>query len=243
MKRVTEKPEWLLGLGGIKKDIAFLVISGAAVICSLLKFKPFPFDMAWIAIILCGLPIVLEAVIGLVTAFDIKADVLVSMALIASICIGEIFAAGEIAFIMQLGALLEELTVARAQPRSRQRRLTSIAGKPQDKNKNTHESCECRDKFNFVGLPISIKLQKPTAMGNRSGRFLYSLLSENLFCLFALKGFCNLPEQLAYGQVLRARVLALSAADAVRCFAVILGVDLIVAVRVPVAAELLCVHA
>lgn len=171
------------------------------------------------------------------------ADVLVSMALIASICIGEIFAAGETAFIMQLGALLEELTVARAQPRSRQRRLTSIAGKPQDKNKNTHEICECRDKFNFVGLPISIKLQKPTAMGNRSGRFLYSLESENLFCLFALKGFCNLPEQLAYGQVLRARVLALSAADAVRCFAVILGVDLIVAVRVPVAAELLCVHA
>lgn len=42
------------------------------------------------------------------------ADVLVFMALIASICIGEIFAAGEIAFIMQLGALLEELTVARA---------------------------------------------------------------------------------------------------------------------------------
>lgn len=243
MKRVTEKPEWLLGLGGIKKDIAFLVISGAAVICSLLKFKPFPFDMAWIAIILRGLPIVLEAVIGLVTAFDIKADVLVSMALIASICIGEIFAAGEIAFIMQLGALLEELTVARAQPRSRQRRLTSIAGKPQDKNKNTHEICECRDKFNFVGLPISIKLQKPTAMRNRSGRFLYSLESENLFCLFALKGFCNLPEQLAYGQVLRARVLALSAPDAVGCLAVILGVDLIVAVRVPVAAELLCVHA
>ena len=73
----------------------------------------FPFDMAWIAIILCGIPIILEAVIGLVTAFDIKADVLVSLALIASLCIGETFAAGEVAFIMQLGALLEELTVAR----------------------------------------------------------------------------------------------------------------------------------
>lgn len=53
-------------------------------------------------------------IIGLVTAFDIKADVLVSLALIASICIGETFAAGEVAFIMQLGALLEELTVAKA---------------------------------------------------------------------------------------------------------------------------------
>lgn len=109
-----EKLEHLLELGGIRKDVTLLVISGAAVICSLLKFQPFPFDMAWIAIVLCGLPIILEAVIGLVTAFDIKADVLVSLALIASICIGEEFAAGEVAFIMQLGALLEELTVAKA---------------------------------------------------------------------------------------------------------------------------------
>ena len=73
-----------------------------------------PFDAAWIAIILCGVPIILEAFIGLVTAFDIKADVLVSLALIASVCIGEDFAAGEVAFIMQLGGLLEDLTVAKA---------------------------------------------------------------------------------------------------------------------------------
>ena len=73
-----------------------------------------PFDASWAAIILCGIPIILEAVIGLVTAFDIKADVLVSLALIASVCIGEDFAAGEVAFIMQLGGLLEELAVARA---------------------------------------------------------------------------------------------------------------------------------
>lgn len=81
---------------------------------SLLDVRPFPFDMAWIAIILCGIPIILEAIIGLVTSFDIKADVLVSLALIASVAIGEDFAAGEVAFIMQLGSLLEELTVAKA---------------------------------------------------------------------------------------------------------------------------------
>lgn len=75
---------------------------------------PLPFSIAWVAIILCGVPIILEAIIGLVTAFDIKAGVLVSLALVASICIGEHFAAGEIAFIMQLGALLEDLTVAKA---------------------------------------------------------------------------------------------------------------------------------
>ena len=114
MKRAMEKLEAFLELGGIKKDITLLVISGIAVLCSLLKFRPFSFDLAWVAIILCGLPIILEAVIGLVTAFDIKADVLVSLELIASVCIGETFAAGEVAFIMQLGGLLEELTVAKA---------------------------------------------------------------------------------------------------------------------------------
>ena len=114
MKKGMGKLEHLLELGGIRKDVVLLVISGGAVLCSLLKFRPLPFDMAWIAIVLCGLPIILEALIGLVTSFDIKADVLVSLALIASICIGEDFAAGEVAFIMQLGGLLEELTVARA---------------------------------------------------------------------------------------------------------------------------------
>ncbi len=114
MKQIMKRLENVLAIGGIKKDIVLLVISGIAVVCSLLNVRLFPFDMAWISIVLCGLPILLEALIGLVTAFDIKADVLVSLALIASVCIGQNFAAGEVAFIMQLGALLEELTVAKA---------------------------------------------------------------------------------------------------------------------------------
>lgn len=114
MKKMLKKLEYLLELGGVKKDIILLIISGISVICSLAKFQPFPFDMAWIAIFLCGLPIIFEAIIGLITEFDIKADVLVSLALVASIFIGEIFAAGEVAVIMQLVALLEELTVAKA---------------------------------------------------------------------------------------------------------------------------------
>mgnify|MGYP005799501709 FL=1 len=109
-----KKLEQLLELGGTKRDVIFLVISGIALLSSIAGFQPFPFDMAWIAIVLCGIPIILEAVIGLVTAFDIKADVLVSIALIASVIIGEDFAAGEVAFIMQIGSLLEDLTVARA---------------------------------------------------------------------------------------------------------------------------------
>ena len=109
-----EQLEKFLEWGGVKREISCLVISGIALAASLLHFRPFGVDPAWIAIILCGIPIILEAVIGLVTEFDIKADVLVSLALIASVIIGESFAAGEVAFIMQLGALLEDLTVARA---------------------------------------------------------------------------------------------------------------------------------
>ena len=114
MQQVIKKLEKLMETGGIRKDIILLAISGVSIICSLLNIQLFSFDLAWFAVILCGLPIILEAIIGLVTAFDIKADVLVSLALIASLCIGETFAAGEVAFIMQLGALLEELTVAKA---------------------------------------------------------------------------------------------------------------------------------
>lgn len=114
MHQVIKKAEALLAFGGIKKDVALLVLSGAALLVSLFDLIPLPFDAAWVAILLCGIPIILEAIIGLITAFDIKADVLVSLALIASVWIGEDFAAGEVAFIMQLGALLEDLTVAKA---------------------------------------------------------------------------------------------------------------------------------
>lgn len=108
------KLEELLEWGGVKKDIIFLVLSGLAVLASLFGFQPLPFDIAWLAIILCGLPIIIEAIIGLVTEFDIKADVLVSLSLIAAVATGEVFAAAEVAFIMQIGALLEDITVAKA---------------------------------------------------------------------------------------------------------------------------------
>ena len=114
MKTIIEKTERFLEIGGIKKEITFLILSGIALLISIFDLLPLPFDAAWIAIILCGIPIILEAIIGLITAFDIKADVLVSLALIAAVLIGEDFAAGEVAFIMQLGALLEDLTVAKA---------------------------------------------------------------------------------------------------------------------------------
>ena len=85
--------ESLSSWGGVKRDVVFLILSGLALAVSLIDPTLFPIHPAWAAILLCGVPILLEAVIGLVTAFDIKADVLVSLALLASVAIGEIFAA------------------------------------------------------------------------------------------------------------------------------------------------------
>ena len=96
-----------------KRHLALAALGGLALVASFCNVR-LPFDPAWIAVILCGTPILRGAVTGLVTKFDIKADVLVAMALVAAVCIGEIFAAGEVAFIMSLGALLEERTVRKA---------------------------------------------------------------------------------------------------------------------------------
>lgn len=99
------------------KTITFIVISSICLLLSLVNSinNYLHFNLSWVAILLCGLPIIKEACISLYKEFDIKADVLVSLALIASVIIGETFAAGEIAVIMTIGALLEDLTVQKAQ--------------------------------------------------------------------------------------------------------------------------------
>ncbi|MEG6520800.1 heavy metal translocating P-type ATPase [Desulfotomaculum sp. 1211_IL3151] len=97
-----------------KPTILFLCLSLMSLIISFFNIGGLPIDAAWLAILLCGIPIIKGAIVGLVTEFDIKADVLVSIALVASVVIGELFAAGEVAFIMTIGAFLEERTVAKA---------------------------------------------------------------------------------------------------------------------------------
>ena len=71
MKKLMKKLEHLLEFGGTKKDIVLLIISGIALILSIAKV-PLPFDAAWVSIILCGVPIICEAIIGLVTELILK---------------------------------------------------------------------------------------------------------------------------------------------------------------------------
>lgn len=97
----------------------------------------FPFDPAWIAIILSGIPMLYLALIRLFYEKWISSALLISIAMIASIVIGEIFAAGEVAFIMAIGAILEDMTVARAKKGlSKLIALTPIKGRKLTKNKD-----------------------------------------------------------------------------------------------------------
>ena len=98
---------------GHVRDVLFIIISIISAILSFIGTNLFRFDLIWIAIIFCGFPIFKEAIIGLYTEFDIKADVLVSVAIVSSILIGELFAAGVIAIIMAIGGFLEEYTVSK----------------------------------------------------------------------------------------------------------------------------------
>ena len=95
-------------------NITLILISAISLIESFILSLD---HISWIAVILCGIPIFKECIEGLIREFDIKADLLVSMAIIASIIIGEVFAAGEIATIMAIGGFLEEYTVSRTQGR------------------------------------------------------------------------------------------------------------------------------
>lgn len=96
------------------RTLAGVIASAVALACSLAGLRAGKFDFAWLAVALCGVPIVLGAAKALWREHDIKADLLVSLALIASLCIGEVFAAGEVALIMQLGTLLEDFTAGKA---------------------------------------------------------------------------------------------------------------------------------
>ena len=90
----------------------FLLI---AVIFMIFGIKtPIYLDPAWGAVIISGIPMLLLAMTRLIREKWISSALLIAIAMVASLLIGEIFAAGEVAWIMALGALLEDWTVERA---------------------------------------------------------------------------------------------------------------------------------
>lgn len=76
-----------------------------------------PFDPAWATVIISGIPLLYLAIWRIIYnrgIAKISSALLICIAMFAALAIGELFAAGEVAFIMALGALLEDATTNRA---------------------------------------------------------------------------------------------------------------------------------
>ncbi len=107
---LTEIMDYLAGLKMTILSAVFLVI---AVICMIFNIDLI-INPAYGAVIISGLPLVYLAIERLIFQKWVSSALLISIAMIASLLIGEVFAAGEVAWIMALGALLEDWTVERA---------------------------------------------------------------------------------------------------------------------------------
>ncbi len=105
------------------ESIPATIISGVCILASLLipliigVDIPMYLDPAWIAVVISGIPLLYLAIRRVIVNRGIQkisSALLITVGMIASIAIGDIFAAGEIAFIMAIGEVLENLTVSRA---------------------------------------------------------------------------------------------------------------------------------
>lgn len=76
-----------------------------------------PFDPAWVTVVISGIPLLYLAIWRVIHnpgISKISSALLICIAMSAAIAIGDLFAAGEVVFIMAIGALLEEATTNRA---------------------------------------------------------------------------------------------------------------------------------
>jgi len=101
-------------------SIPMTIVSGVFLVVSLvllLTETEVPVDPAWVPLIISGVPLLYLAVRRIIFEPKIKkisSALLITIAMIAAIFIDEVFAAGQVAFIMALGEILETITTARA---------------------------------------------------------------------------------------------------------------------------------
>ncbi len=115
---------WLERLCELLEHWPFLAVSGACLVASFVltghgchaagSTHVDWWNPAFITVFVCGLPIMREALEALFVGRRIISPLLISCAMVACLSIGQIFAAGEVAFIMALGEMLEAHTLRRA---------------------------------------------------------------------------------------------------------------------------------
>lgn len=110
MKKIND---FLAGLPMTIVGGVFLILSLVLSKCSI----AFPVDPAWVTVIVSGIPLLYLSVWRIIHnkgISKISSALLISIAMFAAIAIGDLFAAGEVAFIMAIGAILEDMTTERA---------------------------------------------------------------------------------------------------------------------------------
>lgn len=114
----------MTGIGGIFLALSF-ILPRTGVLC--------PVDPGWVTIIISGIPLLYLAISRLLHNPGIRkisSALLISIAMFAAIAIGDLFAAGEVVFIMAVGAILEDMTTNRAKKGLRQLlKLTPAQGR------------------------------------------------------------------------------------------------------------------
>lgn len=107
-------------INDILAGIPMTVVGGICLIISFVMGGNLPKglpDPAWVTVFICGIPLLYLAVWRLIYnpgISKISSALLITIAMFAAVAIGDLFAAGEVAFIMSVGAILEEMTTERA---------------------------------------------------------------------------------------------------------------------------------
>ena len=126
-------------LEGIKPTIVSGVFLVASLILKLLDLRS-PVDPAWIPVIISGFPLLVGAIRKLLYSkgiSKISSALLISIAMIAAIIIGDLFAAAEVAFIMAIGEILEDKTTERAK-----RGLKNLISLAPTQGRRVSDDCE-----------------------------------------------------------------------------------------------------
>lgn len=107
-------------LNALLSGVPMTMIGGVFLLMSFVLPKAgvrLPLDPAWISIMISSIPLLYLAVWRVIHnpgISKISSALLIVTAMLAAIAIGDLFAAGEVAFIMAIGAILEDKTTDRA---------------------------------------------------------------------------------------------------------------------------------
>lgn len=127
------------------------MIGGVFLLCSFFFPKmglDCPVDPAWVTVVISGFPLLYSAIRKTIHnkgVGKISSAHLICIAMIAAICIGDLFAAGEVAFIMAIGEFLEDMTTDRA--KKGLKKLISLAPTQGRRIKNGEETMISADEI------------------------------------------------------------------------------------------------